>query len=172
MHLTQIGALRAMVRMTTSGVEATAGRSARNARGRARDMPDDTGWTDIRLKSLDAKLEDRGMVKRGIALYKRHNTVLDAEGGSIKSQQDKGFEQTLQSLEAMCRKNHMALNTKDAEQTCHALARFIANDKDTLRISVAPKDPVAIGQILAAYFPFFSDDSLLSLRELNIEVKS
>jgi len=34
------------------------------------------------------KRKDRGMIARGVAPYKRHNIVLDAEGGSMKSQQN------------------------------------------------------------------------------------
>jgi len=147
-------------------------RSAANARDLARDVLD---WTAIRLKALDVKLEDRGMVKRGIALYKRHNIALDADGGSIKSQQNKGFEEAIHALQASCRKNQMALRTKDAEQTCRALARFLSNDKDTLRVSVSPKTPVPFVQVLAEYIPmyaFFSDGPPVSAQVLNVEVKS
>jgi len=162
MALTRIDALRTLTRAAV----------AANAR---RQGWDELNWTTIHLKALDMKLEDRGMVKRGIALYKRHNIALDADGGSVKSQQNKAFEEAINVLQTSCRKNQMALRTKDAEQTCRALARFLSNDKNTLRVSVSPKAPVPFVQALAEYVPifaFFSDSSPVSAQVLNVEVKS
>jgi len=174
MQLTKISALREVVQATVSAYapqRAARGASA-NLRGRARAMSD---WTNIHLKTLDVKVVDRGMVKRGIALYKRHNIALDVDGGSIKAQQNKGFTQAIQDLESGCRKDQIALRTKDAEQTCRALARFLSNEKDTLRVSIAPRNPVPIAQALVGYIPmlaFFSNAPPLSAQVLNVEVKS
>jgi len=163
MQLTQIGALRELAR----------GRSTKpSAFGTTPDMPD---WTTIHLKALDVKLKDRGMVKRGIALYKRYNIALDAQGGSISSQQKQGFAQAIQTLETDCRKYPMALATQNAEQTCRALTRFLSDEKDTLRVSAAPKTPVPIVQALAAFIPvlaFFGDAPPLAAQGLNVEVTS
>jgi len=177
MQLTQIGALRELARAAVAA-EAPAARAPRgrstnpSAFGTTQGMPD---WTATHLKALDVKLKDRGMVKRGIALYKRHNIALDAQGGSIPSQQKQGFAQAIQALETACRKDPMALATQNAEQTCRALTRFLSDEKDTLRVSAAPKTPVPIVQALAAYIPvlaFFSDAPPLSAQVLNVEVTS
>jgi len=174
MALTRIDALRTLTRAAVAADAPARGarRSAANTRRLAQDVLD---WTAIHLKALDAKLEDRGMIKRGIALYKRHNIALDVDGGSVKSQQNKEFAQIIQNLETRCRKDKAALRTKDAEQTCRALARFLSNDKNTLRVSMAPRDPVPLVQALAEYIPvlaFFSDAPSLPTRVLNVEVKS
>jgi len=174
MQLTQIGALRELVRAALAAdTPAARGRSTNpRAFGTTPDMPD---WTSIHLKALDVKLKDRGMVKRGIALYKRYNIALDAQGGSISSQQKQGFAQAIQTLETDCRKYPMALATQNAEQTCRALTRFLADEKDTLRVSAAPKTPVPIVQALAAFIPmlaFFGDAPPLAAQALNVEVTS
>jgi len=170
MQLTQIVALRELARAaTTANTPAT---RAPRAFGNLQRL---SNLTTIHVKALDVKLKDRGMVKRGMALYKRHNITLDPQGGSIKSQQNQGLTQEIQILEANCRKNPAALATNNAEQTCRAFTRFLANEKDTLRVAAAPKTPVPIGQALVTYIPilaFFVDAPPLSAQVLNVEVTS
>ena len=123
----------------------------------------------VSLKSLEARIEDRGMVERGIALYKRHNIPLDADAGSAKSQRDKAFEQDLKAWEDSCRMQGPAMLTQDPRQTCLAAARFLSGDKDTLRLSVKPKNPVSAEQLMGLMFGR-APASAASM--LNAEVKS
>ncbi len=123
----------------------------------------------VSLKSLEARIEDRGMVERGIALYKRHNIALDVEGGSAKSQRDKAFEQDIQAWETSCRTQGMALMTMKPERTCRAVARFLSGDEDTLRLSVQPKNPVSAETIMQF---IFARTPSSAAEMLNAQVKS
>lgn len=123
----------------------------------------------ISLKSMDARLEDRGMIERGIVLYKRHNVPLKADGDSIKSQRNKAFEQHMQAWEASCRTQGPALMTLNPEQTCRATARFLSGDKDTVRLLVEPKSPVSAEQIMGV---FFGRSSAAAASLFNAQVKS
>lgn len=123
----------------------------------------------ISLKSMEARLEDRGMVERGIVLYKRHNIALQTDGDSVKSQRNKAFEQHMQTWETACRTQGLALLTIDPEQACRATARFLSGDKDTLRLSAEPKKPVSAEQIMGM---LFGRSSAAAASLLNAQVKS
>jgi len=160
-QLTRIGALRALARTAQSkGFEA-----------QAQLLSD---LTTISIKSMDLKLEDRGMMKRNVTLYKRYNTTLTPDGGSVAAQQDKAFAQKIKTQEDACRRAPM-LRTKDTEQTCRAITRFLANEKDTLHASIAPKAPVPLGQVLGQVPMIgwvFGRGQPVSAQALNLEVKS
>jgi len=197
MQLGRIGALRELIRVAANMgndlddlnamMNSPLGSfNARNPRaGRTAAQPDWTSLTSLHIKAFEVKLRERGMVKRSVALQKRYNIPLDPNGGSIKSQQNKAFEQEMKDEEASCRrdKNHpLFRGVKNLEQTCRAIMRFMSNDKDTLRVSIKPRTSVPfvqiplVAQFLDEFVPGFSGLSRrvqpVSAQVLNLEVDS
>lgn len=149
MRVTQIGALRDLARAANSGGANELSALGMGGMGIFGAL---SSLSRISLASLEAKVEDRGMVERGITLYKRHNVPLQVDGGSARSQRNKAFEQSIETWQADCQRNGVALLTQSPEKSCRAAARFLSGDKRTLHLTVSPKTPVSVEQLTKVLF--------------------
>lgn len=106
----------------------------------------------ISLNALEVEVEDRGMVARGIALFKRHNIPVTYEGGSLSSQRNKGFEAALKTWQGECEREGVMQLTRDVAKTCKVLAGFLGGDRDSVTLNMKPDTPVSVEQLTKLLF--------------------
>ena len=108
------------------------------------------------------------MVKRSALLEQRYATPLDPTAGSADKQRQAWFEKSLDSWQKNC-ESGMRVKAPMLSDGCELMVKLFKGKNDGIQLSVDPKDPVRVMDLMSL---FGGGNSRQVLERLNPEVSS
>lgn len=120
------------------------------------------------LSELNVSFKDKGMVKRSALLEQRYATPLDPTAGSADKQRQAWFEKSLDNWQKSC-ESGMREKAPMLSDGCELMVKLFKGKNDGIQLSVDPKDPVRVMDLMSL---FGGGNSRQVLERLNPEVSS
>lgn len=122
------------------------------------------------LKELRVDIKDQGYFKRSAALTRRY-LPLDPTAGDFDKQRDQALAAARQRQQQACLQELQTLGTRGKE-LCTGVVELVAGEEDGLRVSLAPKERVRLGDTLEVALTADPSAAAGLLNRLNLESKS
>lgn len=124
------------------------------------------------LKGLQVDVKDQGYFKRSLALTRRY-LPLDPTAGDFDKQRDRALAAAYQQQRNDCLQDFQSLGAR-GKDLCKGLVDLASGEEDGLRVSLAPKERVRLGDTLQVALTAALDPAGAAglLDRLNLESKS